>query len=244
MQLLTPSGALDRLGADVAGYEALLAGGDLDAAVPGCPGWSVRELTWHLGRVHRWARAAVTLGGDRPAEPPEGGPADREGLRAWFAEGATALVGTLAATDPATPCWTFGPRPRTAAFWFRRQAQETAVHSWDAQLACGRRAELPLDLAVDGVDEVVGTFVPRQVRLGRMTLPGASVALEATDGGPGAAWRLGPPGDPSPPEATVSAPAAVLLLVLWKRLPVEHPQVAVAGDVAAARAVLSAPLTP
>jgi hypothetical protein len=42
----------------------------------------------------------------------------------------------------------------------------------------------------------------------------------------------------------VSAPAAVLLLVLWKRLPVEHPQVAVAGDVAAARAVLSAPLTP
>lgn len=28
---------------------------DLEAAVPTCPGWTVRDLVRHQGEVHRWA---------------------------------------------------------------------------------------------------------------------------------------------------------------------------------------------
>ena len=53
---------------------------------------------------------------------------DRAALAAWYAECAKVLIETLRVTDPASECWTFGHAPRTAAFWFRRQAHEAAMH--------------------------------------------------------------------------------------------------------------------
>ena len=51
----------------------------LDAAVPTCPGWSVRDVVGHLGGVHRWAASIVADGRE---EPPQGDleqpPADDE----------------------------------------------------------------------------------------------------------------------------------------------------------------------
>jgi uncharacterized protein (TIGR03083 family) len=225
---------LDRAAAGFAGH---LETGDLDASVPGCPGWTLADLAHHLGGIHRWARTAVVEG---PSD--EGAvdaPTDRTALAAWFRAGASALSDTLRATDPATPCWTFGPRPRTAAFWFRRQAHETALHAVDAAESQG--AALPWDpaFALDGVDEVVTMFFPRQIRLGRIAPLAATLVLEPTEGG---RWVL--PGDDPARLAAVSGPAEAILLLLWHRTGLDDPRLALSGSRAAADAVLAAALTP
>jgi uncharacterized protein (TIGR03083 family) len=238
---LTIPAALEHLDAGVAAFTAALES-DLSRTVPGCPGWDLAALAGHLGGVHRWARAAIIEG--RQGELDETGPGDTRDLAGWFAEGAAALAETLRATDPAAPCWTFGPPPRTAAFWQRRMPHETTLHAWDAHSALGH--ELPLDrtLALDGVDEVVTMFVPRQVRLGRLVPSPHVVELRATDTPPDVgAWRLCD-AEGRAPDAVVAAPAATLLLLLWRRIPVSADAVTVDGDEAAAREVLAAPLTP
>jgi uncharacterized protein (TIGR03083 family) len=75
----------------------------------------------------------------------------------WFREQAPALVATLAATDPAEPVWSWTDH-RTAHFWYRRQANEVAVHRVDAQSAAGDVAPIDTVLAVDGVDEWLWMF--------------------------------------------------------------------------------------
>ena len=238
---LTIPAALEHLDAGVTAFTAALQG-DLRRPVPGCPGWDLAALTGHLGGVHRWARAAIVEG--RPAELDETGPGDTRDLVGWFAEGAAELAETLRATDPEAPCWSFGPPPRTAAFWQRRMPHETTLHAWDAHSALGQDLPLDRDLALDGVDEVVTVFVPRQVRLGRLVPPPHAIELRATDAEPGVGpWRLFDPKGRAP-DAVVAAPATTLLLLLWRRIPVTADAVTVDGDKAAAREVLAAPLTP
>jgi uncharacterized protein (TIGR03083 family) len=230
------------------------AGAAIDAGhapvVPGCPGWDLRDLAVHLGGIHRWALEALTQGdpGRPPADRDHGPPAGAADLRAWFEDGTSRLLGSLAAADPARPCWGFGPPPRTAAFWQRRMPHETALHAWDAEHAIGRPAPIDPALAADGVDEVVGMFVPRQVRLRRLEPLGGALELRATDAPGWGPWRLGPDALATPPDAVVTARAETLLLVLWRRDSVDaavaagHAQLD--GDAEAVRRVLTAPLTP
>ena len=60
-------------------------------------------------------------------------------LAAAYDAGLDALVAALAATDPDEPVWNWSPTHAAAParFWFRRMAQETAVHRWDAEAAAG-----------------------------------------------------------------------------------------------------------
>ncbi|MEX1007810.1 MAG: maleylpyruvate isomerase N-terminal domain-containing protein, partial [Acidimicrobiia bacterium] len=105
-----------------------------DAPVPSCPGWTVADLVAHIGEIQRWARITVEQRATErisrrtlPSAPPA------PELLAWFREQTPALVATLAATDSATPVWSWTD-DNTARFWFRRQANEVAVHRWDAEL--------------------------------------------------------------------------------------------------------------
>lgn len=231
---LTPDAYLLHLGRACDTFAACIVTGDLDAPVPACPGWTVTDLAHHLGGIHRWARTAVVEGGSR--ERTFDAPTDRASLVDWFGTGATELVDTLRATDPAAPCWTFGPKPRTAAFWFRRQAHETVLHARDA----GSTGPLDPALALDGVDEVVTMFFPRQRRLGRTAPLPATLGLAPTEGGH---WLLRAEGDPDP-AATVSGPAEAVLLLLWHRIDLDDRRLTVSGSRAAADAVLAAALTP
>jgi uncharacterized protein (TIGR03083 family) len=247
---LTPAASLEYLEPAVAAFDGVLARGDLDAPVPSCPGWSLLDLTHHLGGVHRWATAAIvekrSMNDDEIVFP------DASGIRAWFLDGATTLVRTLRATRPETECWAFGPKPRTAAFWFRRQPLETVVHAWDAVGTQGAPGHLiPTELALDGIDEVRHMMFPRQVRLHR--IPPLSRSLSIAPDDAGARW-LFPAGDPlaasdggtddTTPEAVVGGSAEDLYLLLWGRYTVDDPRFTVTGDAAAARAVLAAGLTP
>ena len=223
---------------DVATMAECLSSGDLTVPVAGCPAWDLADLGGHLGVTHRWATDALTSS----TPPPEAAPPARDALDAWFREGAERLLGALDATDPTTECWGFGPKPRTASFWVRRQALETAVHAWDAATALGRPAAIAPDLAADGVDEVARVFYPRQVRLGRREAVPSPVLLRCAD--VGCDVLLGE-GDAA---AVVEAPAEPLLLLVWGRRDLEslvaEGAVRIEGDAAAVHTALAVPLTP
>ncbi len=228
--------------ADAAG----LAG--LDAPVPPCGPWLVRDLLRHTGFIHRWAARHIT---ERPASvidgPPEatilkGGPADPE-LLAWFRAGHAALVETLSTADPALECATFIAAPSPLAFWARRQAHETAMHRADAESAVGLLPEYPADFAADGIDELIMGF-GRRAKYRPVTDAGADggrLAVRAADTGD--AWsvdaregRMQPRRDDGEDPAgnaaacTVTGPASGIYLFLWHRADAARVGVTVSGD--------------
>jgi uncharacterized protein (TIGR03083 family) len=208
--------------------------GDLAVPIAHCGAWTLYDLVDHLGRGNLWAAAAVTeQRGDHQAAPAPREPVE---LAPWFDRTCTVLL-TALDTDPAGPAWTFAP-PHTVGFWHRRRALETLIHRWDAEHALGTGSDLDPALAGDGIAEVIQIMVPRQVHRGRASPPRHAVALSATD--LDQSWTLGP-GDPV---ATVRATAADLLLLLWGRLPHDHPAVGWHGDRDTARQTLTGPLVP
>jgi len=138
----------------------------LDAQVPSCPDWVVRDLVKHQGGVHRWAAGYIS--------PPRAEywdvdlddivgawPADDD-LLDWFAAGHASLVEALSNADRNLACWTFLAAPSPLAMWARRQAHETTVHRVDAELAAGwQPAKVPPTFAADGVDELLTCFITR-----------------------------------------------------------------------------------
>jgi len=229
---------LDWLEHESAAYAVLLADSDLTVPVPSCPDWDLAALTAHLGGIHRWAGGRVR--GVKPE--PDPAPAERAALREWFAAGADDLLATLRTTAPDAACWTLYP-PATAAFWMRRQAHETAMHRWDAELATGRQPTIDPALAADGVAEIVQMFLPRQLQLGRMAPQPGLIRLDIGDE---SGLLLSGDGDPTPrsPDATVSGSAETLLLVLWKRIEFEGAELSLTGDEAVVHRLLAAPITP
>ena len=197
----------------------------LDAPVPTCPDWRVRDLLGHTGGVHRWAAAHVAR--PRPEPMPDDevaplfvAPADDK-LVAWYRDGHADLVATLAAADPATQCWAFLPAPSGVAFWTRRQAHETAIHRADAESATGAVTGVPPGFATDGIDELLFGFYSRP--RGRLVAdPAKALALRATDIEAGWTVHIEPQGRRVVPEAepadlTIAGPAGDLYHLLWNR---------------------------
>lgn len=200
--------------------------------VPACPGWALEDLFGHVGSIERWA-AAVVLSG-KPSEEP---PPPSEGAAQWFLDGTRDFLEVMASLDPAAPCWNFGPPPRTAGFWLRRQAHEHAIHLVDACQASGvAPPQLGDDFLLDGVDEVLAMFAPRQIRRERMPRPERAVAFRIEAG---SSWTIGE----GPPAASVTAPVREMYLGLWGRIDLRRAAV-IAGDADAALQVLKGPLVP
>lgn len=209
----------------------------LDRPVLSCPGWNLYDLADHLGGVHRWVVTAIEDGHGRGSSDPA--PRDPAALHGWFTDGAAALRAALDG-DPDRPAWSFSREPGhdRLAFWQRRQAHENLIHRWDAQAATGAPGPIDTDLAVDGIAEVLEVFVPRMRVRGLLGPLPQGVRLEASDAGQ--AWVLGD--DPGQVVATVTGPAAGLLLHLWKRA--GDTEVTWSGDAEAGRAVLAHAVTP
>jgi uncharacterized protein (TIGR03083 family) len=215
----------------------------LDAAVPSCPGWTIADLVGHIGNVQRWARITVEQRATERIQwrslPP---PPPAAEILEWFRAQTPALIATLAATDPATPVWSW-TGDHTAGFWSRRQANEVVVHRWDAQLAAGIPSEIDAVLAADGVDECLGMAAVRNREL--LTGDGETVHLHCTDistgigpgTGGGGEWLValtvdGPVIERVHAKGDVAArgTASNLDLFVWGRVPVADLEVF--GDVA------------
>ncbi len=200
--------------------EAARAAG-VDAPVPSCPEWRVADLLGHVGRLHRWVAGIVEAAGDDPpdhwsaAEPPP------EGVRLdWFDAGVDVVADALLRVDPGTAAWSWTD-DRTAAFWARRQANETAVHRWDAQCAAGRVEPIEHALAVDGIDEFFA-LVPFWRRRSTLQGAGESIHLHCTDGDGEWLVRLGVDGvvvtrEHAKGDVALRAPASDLVLFLYGR---------------------------
>lgn len=135
--------------------------GALTAKVPSCPDWRMADLVAHTGADFRWIAGHVARGTtDNPGRPDRSAVPAEQGLLAWWDEGLATLLTTLDSVDPTTPAWNWAPQAKVAGFWHRRCAHEIAVHRWDAQVAVGLPEPVETALAVDGVDEVLDSWLP------------------------------------------------------------------------------------
>lgn len=215
-----------------------VAGRDLDAPVPCCPGWVARDVLLHTAEVYQHKIACMRLQRDPDPWPPEWTIDDPV---AWFAASAAELLSELQERGPAAPAYTWHKPEQTVGFWLRRMAQETAVHRVDAELAAGEPGSVDSELALDGVDEVLDIFVDGDWSDLPQPGPKFDVRLRAAD----RTWlvRLRPesvhtvqePSAETTPAAIVTGAPSDLLLWLWGRLPVDV--LSVVGDDAAVAAL-------
>jgi len=145
----------------------------LDPPVPSCPGWSVADVVRHTAQVYLH-KVECMRRGEAPAEWPPADFADREPL-SFFAEAIQELWDELVARDPDEVATTWWPHDQTVGFWYRRMAQETAVHRVDAELAHDVVTPVDEALAIDGIDEVL------QIMLGGPWWDGEYATAEPVD---------------------------------------------------------------
>ncbi len=152
------------------------------AQVAACPGWTNRDLAKHMGDVYGFVIAQLQAKNIEARTASDATQAPDEGdLSAWFRTRHQDLLAALRATPPESPAWTWVPE-KTAAFFFRRMAQETLVHRWDAQQAAGALTPVDPELAADGVKEVVEVFLQHRPRRPWSEHPASSLHLHRTDG--------------------------------------------------------------
>ena len=214
---------LDALQADGALLAEAAAKAGLDAQVPTCPDWQVRDLVQHVGQVHRWAHSYVSTGRMTPPDENDSlaTPPDDDQLLEWFRDGHQTLLSALRDAPDDLHSWAFLPAPSPRAFWARRQAHETAIHRADAQLAAGMQPDYDDAFAADGVDELLlGFFARPRGRL--LSAEPARLGLRTSDNG--AAWTItiGPDSRHAVRKAldadcTVTGRAADIYLLLWNR---------------------------
>jgi uncharacterized protein (TIGR03083 family) len=231
--------------------------GHFDETVPTCPGWSVADLTRHVGQVYLHVVEMIQHGKLPEVWPPaEFAEADPVEL---LDRGYRELTAEFARHKPedAGKTW-YGP-DQTVGFWIRRMAQETVIHRIDAEL--GARAmvvPVPDDLAVDGIDELLKVMLaysfsqwPEDFTEALKDSPGRSyrITADATGDSPAASWRVrtapdrvtvegGPgekPDDTVTPDVSVSGTPTAVLRWAWNRDPAmsapgEVSSVVVAGD--------------
>ncbi|MFC3501569.1 maleylpyruvate isomerase family mycothiol-dependent enzyme [Micromonospora krabiensis] len=212
-----------------------------ETPVLSCPGWTVADMTLHLGSIYHWVcgfagSGLTTAPPARPQAvetPPGVAPLD------YWQRGYDQLMTLFDGLDPEAPAWNWAPQPKRAGFWPRRMAHETAVHRWDAQLAIAAGEPIEAKLAADGVSEVLDTWLPA----GRRRSPGqwhGVVQLSAVDAAQSWYLRLRGEGvalldtdtildhDDHHARVHVSGTASDLLLALWGR--VSFDTLDVAGD--------------
>jgi uncharacterized protein (TIGR03083 family) len=219
-------------------------------AVPGCPEWTTSDLVWHIGEVHDfwgWVvreRASAPDAYVDPARPSAGLPAAQAftALATFAGERAAELHRVLAATDASTPVWTWTPQ-HDVDWVVRRMAHETAVHRVDAEHAAGRDHRLPAELAADGIDEFLEYFF--DLATDEAAPLSGSVHLHCTDAD--GEWTIRPDGrgghvvarDHAKADAALRGEAHDLLMVLWRRQPLDS--VSVFGDPGLAAAFVERP---
>jgi uncharacterized protein (TIGR03083 family) len=199
---------------------------NLTAAVSGCPEFDLGGLLVHTGGFCRTVAHRVSTG--QPWEPPgtwRQPPADdlRDGPIAWHRRAGAELVAALETSDPAPIDETWAG-DRSRAFWWRRAAQELAVHWWDAEHARANDITIDAALAIDGIDEYLGEFARVFEAAAIFDGAGQRVRLAPTDHE--ATIDLTIHGDhieavplAGDADVTARATASDLLLFLWGRVP-------------------------
>jgi uncharacterized protein (TIGR03083 family) len=227
---LQPEDHLGHLWRDGLGLAAAAEAAGLEAPVPACPGWTVGDLVWHAGEVFWfWADIVEHRRTDPNDYDEPSRPADAD-LLAWYRSSVDRTIAVLSAADPDETVWSWAPAGGNADWVVRRMAHEAAVHRWDAEDAAGSGWTPDPTLAADGVDEFFEHH-SRGPAAGAAPL-GGTAHLHCTD--VDGEWLVEEP-DPDGPlavrrehakgDVAVRGPAADLLLLLWRRRPLDGLEV-------------------
>jgi uncharacterized protein (TIGR03083 family) len=192
-----------------------------EAPVKACPGWTNRDLGKHMGGVYAFVTAQLQAGNPATRSPSHAPDAPETGdITPWLRDRHQEVLSALRGISPEAPAWTWIPE-KTTAFFFRRMAQETAVHRWDAQQAAGTLTPIDPELATDGINEVMTVFMQHAPR-GPIDYPAGSLHLHRTDGE--GEWMLTAQDgvltvthEHAKGDAAARGPAQDILLYLWGR---------------------------
>jgi uncharacterized protein (TIGR03083 family) len=218
---------LDCLAADFARLRAV-APTDLSADVPSCPGWTVADLTRHLGEVYLHKTLAMRERVEPDPWPPK--ELAQEEPLGLLDRAYVGLLAEFGARKPEDPAASWYKPDQTVGFWIRRMAHETVIHRIDAELGTRQPIDrVPADLAVDGIDELLKVFLAYSVATWGdyfkdilASSPGRMYRLQAD----GAAWRVrtGPrvvsvedADEGALYDVTVSGPPMAMLRWVWNR---------------------------
>ncbi|MBA0125664.1 maleylpyruvate isomerase family mycothiol-dependent enzyme [Haloechinothrix sp. YIM 98757] len=212
------------------------AGARHEARVPSCPGLALGEAVRHVGSVYRVVRAWLADG--RRPEQWQRDPRDGQSVEDYLRAGLAELLPELDVADPGAPVDTWWPADRTVGFWQRRMAHETTIHRVDVQSAAGVPVrEIPEDVALDGIDEVLHVWFGH--RLGQLGVTGTREGTVGLHAGDRAWWVRADPTqstvrrvdtrDAANVDARVHGSAELIYLWLWGRTPTT--EVTTEGDV-------------
>ena len=184
----------------------------LDAAVPSCPGWTVRDAVEHVAEVYLHKVRCM-----REKVFPEPWPPERGELPTleYFQRATDDLLTELTTRDPHEYADTWWWDERTVGFWVRRMAHESAIHRIDVELAYDDTTPIDHELALDGVDEVLRRFLAGDWSDEPAT--GQPTTIVRVESG-GTAWRV------------VMEPNAVVASVYLDRWPELAIDAKVSGD--------------
>lgn len=202
-----------------------------EAVVETCPGWTMRDLVRHLSEIHLWAAAHVArrtakMWVDDLAELSDSWPdlavfwPDDDDLVDHYLTTNANLVRQLQLAPADVKAMTFLPAPSPLAMWARRQAHETSIHRFDAQIASGSTSGFESGLAADGIDELLMAFAPRATEFPIDDTK--AMVVHASDTGD--RWRvtMGPDGIDADrggghADVTLTGRAADVYLAVWNR---------------------------
>lgn len=226
---MEPARFLELLEQDGARLAAVARRGEHDSPIPTCPGWTVGDCVAHTADVYQHKIACMRLQrrpDEYPGEPPAG-----VDIVDWLDTSLAELLAELRDRGPAAPSYTWLPVDQTVGFWYRRMAQETAVHRLDVEDARGEPTPIDAELAVDGIDELLDAFMsdgwdtvtPEEwAGVDPHAAEGKTIAVHSG----GRIWRstLGPDHialarHEGPSQASVAGEPEAVLLWLWGRRP-------------------------
>ncbi|HEX2418104.1 MAG TPA: maleylpyruvate isomerase family mycothiol-dependent enzyme [Micromonosporaceae bacterium] len=214
-----------------AAFRAAVSLDGLAEPVPSCPGWTVEDLVVHLGNTYRWVHGHVIREiTTQPARLTTDDIPRGEAALPWWDARYGELLSTLDRLDAESPAWNWAPQAKKAGFWHRRMAHETAIHRWDAQVAAGLTEPVETKLAVDGISEVLDSWLPGGRRLVTHSPVSGLAELVASDVAHAWLVRIRGAGvalldtstvmhEPHRIDAQAIGTASDLLLALWGRVP-------------------------
>jgi uncharacterized protein (TIGR03083 family) len=214
---------LECLAADYERFRAVAATA-LDERVPSCPEWTGTDLVRHMAEVYLHKTETMRRGRWPTPWPPDLG----DDLLGALDDAYRQLTAEFAAREPGDQALTWYLPDQTVGFWIRRMAQETVIHRLDAELAATVAHDpIPADLAEDGIDEVLVSFLayaaaeyPDELGEHLPECDGRTVQIATA----GAGWQvqLGPTDIAverglADPEAGVFGEADAVLRWVWRR---------------------------
>jgi uncharacterized protein (TIGR03083 family) len=228
----------DELDLEVERFADALATANFEARVPSCPEWNVRDLTEHLGTVHRWAEQLVHARATAPIPLAGMDIGESEASDEWLRAGGRTLSATLRAANPDQAMWAWGA-DQHVRFWSRRQLHETLVHRIDLELAIGVTSRVEPAIAVDAIDEFFANLSSdRDIAItSRPSHPsGERLQFRAKRGLGEWSVELRPDGYSFVGEggwfdAVVTGEPAEMLALVLRRRPLKECDVSVQGDV-------------